>query len=294
MAGADTMSDGNFVQLSADFRVDAAFEKAFRQMGLTSIDAIFAFEGGRNLSKANLAEHRSRVRFEIANPRTALFLKRYDNVPALAQIKNWLGHRRTASTMFYDLDAAQKLADAGINTPGPVCYGSEWGLFFEKRSFIVTKQIPGESLERTLPPCFNKLTTNEHKLTLITLKERRRFIKSLAEFARKFHNTGYRHRDFYFAHIFHHNGDFYLIDLQRAFKPLLSSERFRIKDIAQLSYSAPKKYFSRTDRLRFYLAYRDKKRLEQNDKSFIRAVVRKMSQMAEHDRKHNRVIPYEN
>ena len=137
---------------------------------------------------------------------------------------------------------AQKLADAGINTPRPVCYGSQWGMLFEKRSFIITEQIPGESLERALPDSFNKLATNERELTP-NLKERRRFIRSLAAFAHKYHATGYRHRDFYFAHIFHYNGIFYLIDLQRAFKPMLFAQRFRIKDIAQLSYSAPKTIF---------------------------------------------------
>jgi hypothetical protein len=189
--------------------------------------------------------------------------------------------------MWYDLDPAQKLAAAGIHTPHTVCYGSEWGSLFEKRSFIITKQIPGESLERLLPPCFAD-TSKEN------LRSRRKFINSLAEFARTFHATGYRHRDFYLAHIFHHDGKFYLIDLQRAFKPLLLAERYRIKDIAQLSYSAPKKYFSHTDRVRFYLVYSSKKRLEQSDKSFIRAVIRKMSQMADHDRRHNRIVPFEN
>jgi hypothetical protein len=275
--------------MSIEFKTDAAFEKTLKQMGLDSIDAVFAFSGGQTLSKATLAKHRSRIRFEVKNPAATLFLKRYENTPALAQIKNWLSHRRIASTMFYDLDPAQKLANAGINTPQTVCYGSERGMLFEKRSFIITKQIPGESLERLLPPCFINRAPNVSE----GFKARRKFINNLAEFTHTFHATGYRHRDFYLAHIFHHDGIFYLIDLQRAFQPLLFSQRYRIKDIAQLSYSAPKKYFSRTDRLRFYLAYSEKKQLEQNDKAFISAVIRKMSQMADHDRSHGRIIPYE-
>ena len=273
--------------MTAKFTVDKAFTLALKSMGFDSIDAIFRFEGGQSLSKANLAKHRSRVRFEITNPAATLFLKRYDNVPALDQISNWISHHRIASTMFYDLDASQKLAAAGINTPRPVSYGAQWGIFFEKRSFIITEKIPGESLERLLPPCFTHNSNGN-------LKERRRFIGNLAQFVRKFHNTGYRHRDFYFAHIFHHNDAFYLIDLQRAIKPLLFSERYRIKDIAQLSYSAPGKYFSNADRLRFYLAYADKTQLEAKDKSFIQAVLRKMTQMADHNRRHGHAIPFEN
>jgi len=272
--------------MSSRFTADPAFEKALRQMELDSIDAVFAFSGGSNLAKATLAKHRSRIRFETENPAATLFLKRYENTPVHIQTKNWLGHRRIASTMFYDLDPAQKLAAAGINTPQTVCCGSQWGMFFEKRSFIITRQIPGESLERLLPSCFAD-TSKEN------VKARRKFIDRLAEFTRTFHATGYRHRDFYLAHIFHYDGVFYLIDLQRAFKPLLFSNRYRIKDIAQLSYSAAKTYFSRTDRLRFYCAYSGIKRLAQKDKSFIRAVIGKMSQMAEHDRRHGRIIPFE-
>ncbi|MDO8302942.1 MAG: lipopolysaccharide kinase InaA family protein, partial [Sedimentisphaerales bacterium] len=126
------------------------------------------------------------------------------------------------------------------------------------------------------------------------LKSKIVFINSLAGFARTFHATGYCHRDFYLAHIFHHDGVFYLIDLQRAFRPLLFSHRYRIKDIAQLSYSASKKYFSRTDRLRFYRAYSGRKLLNEKDKSFIRAVVKKMFRMADHDSRHGRTIPFEN
>ena len=275
------------------FKADAAFEKALKQMGLDSIDAIFAFKGGRTLSKTTLAKHRSRIRFEVKNPTATLFLKRYENTPALAQIKNWVGHRRIASTMFYDLDPAQKLAAAGINTPHTVCYGSERGLLFEKRSFIITKQIPGESLERLLPPCFNTAATDYTESKIKNLKSKIAFIRSLAQFARTFHATGYCHRDFYLAHIFHHDGVFYLIDLQRAFRPLLFSQRYRVKDIAQLSYSAAKKYFSRTDRLRFYCAYAGTRHVGRADKSFIRAIIKKMSKMADHDRKHGRAVPFE-
>ena len=95
-------------------------------------------------------------------------------------------------------------------------------MFFEKQSFIITEKIPNaESLERKLPDFFYQPSAQENK------KQKDRFINDLADFARLFHDTGFRHRDFYLAHIFMDEaGSFYLIDLQRAFKPLLSSARF--------------------------------------------------------------------
>ncbi|MHC4105705.1 MAG: lipopolysaccharide kinase InaA family protein, partial [Planctomycetota bacterium] len=131
--------------------------------------------------------------------------------------------------------------------------------------------------------------------TVKKLKLRRNFIAQLASFIRKFHDTDYRHRDLYLSHIFYSDsGIFYLIDLARAFKPIIRGRRFRIKDIAQLYYSAPAMYFSRTDRLRFYLNYigfEDK--LTSKDKTFIHRVIKKARRMARHDIKHGREVPFE-
>jgi len=72
------------------------------------------------------------------------------------------------------------------------------------------------------------------------IRDARKFIGRAANFIRRFHDTGFRHRDLYFCHIFYNDNDeFYLIDLARVFKPLFLCERFRIKDIAQIHYSAP-------------------------------------------------------
>jgi heptose I phosphotransferase len=154
----------------------------------------------------------------------------------------------------------------------------------------MTEKIPdAESLERKLPDCFGLSNTAEN------LKLRREFIHKLAQFTRKFHQTGLRHRDLYFSHIFHsRDGSFYLIDLQRVFKPVILARRFRIKDIAQLYYSAPGRHFSSTDRLRFYLSYSGKKTLDHSDKTFIRNVTKKTKQIARHDTRHGRAVPFEN
>jgi len=83
-----------------------------------------------------------------------------------------------------------------------------------------------------------------------------------------------------------------LIDLARAFRPSIMRERWRIKDMAQLHYSSPGRYFSNADRLRFYKAYRGLGRLGIRDKSFVRAVLRKAARMADHDLKHGRTVPF--
>jgi hypothetical protein len=282
------MSEKKVIEISESFFVDPDYKAAFDDLGLTSMDAVFSFHAAKDLAKKNLAPFRSRLQFEIDSPSTTLFLKRYDRPPVFAQLRNWLSQYARLSCSFAEFNSASQIAAAGINVPKIVSYGEQWGIFFEKRSFIITQKIPdAESLERKLPDFFVRPATAEN------LKLRRNFVAQLAAFIRKFHQTNYRHRDLYFSHVFYSkSGQFYLIDLARAFRPLLWRERFRVKDIAQLYYSAPSRHFSRTDRLRFYLKYADRDRLTGKDKSFIRKVLTKAKRMARHNKRHGRDAPF--
>ncbi len=281
-----------FEETAESFFVNPDYKTALAKLGLTSLDAVFSFNDAESLTKSNLAPFRTRLQFEIdsleSSAPTTVFLKRYDSPPILVQLKNWLAHHSRRSCASCELEPTNELPAVGVNTAKVVSYGEQWGLFLEKKSFIITEKIPdAEALERKLPDCFGAPPTPEN------LKLRRNFIAQLAKFIKKFHDTNYRHRDLYFSHIFYSNsGDFYLIDLARAFKPLILHTRFLIKDIAQLHYSAPAAYFSNTDRLRFYLAYTAQSKLRSQDKAFIRKVVTRAKRMASHDRKHGRTVPF--
>ncbi|MGB2809924.1 MAG: lipopolysaccharide kinase InaA family protein [Sedimentisphaerales bacterium] len=287
---ATAMREQKFINISKSSFIDSDYKGAFSELGLTSIDAVFSFNAGRNLAKNNLAKYRTRLEFEINSPAVTVFLKRYDKPPVLAQLRSWLAAHCRVSCAAFSVKSANELAAAGINTPKTLFYGEQWRAFFEKRSFIITEKIPNaESLERKLPDCFDGRAIVEK------MKLRRNFITQLASFIRKFHETDYRHRDLYLSHIFYiDSGDFYLIDLARAFKPIVRRRRFRIKDIAQLYYSAPARYFSRTDRLRFYFSYIGREdKLTGKDKTFIRRLINKAMRMARHDEKHGREVPFE-
>ena len=285
------MSEQKFIEISNSFFIDRDYETGLNELGLTSIEAVFSFNAGKNLIKNNIAKFRTRMQFEINSPLVTLFLKRYDRPSISSQLKNWLSHHSRQSYAFFDFEPANKLAALGINTPKTICYGEQRGRFFEKRSFIITEKIPNaESLEQKLPDCFEAPATAEN------LKMQRDFIAQLAAFVKKFHETNYRHRDLYLSHIFYNSSsnEFHLIDLARAFKPILLAERFRIKDIAQVHYSAPGRHFSKTDRLRFYLDYSGQNVLTATDKRFIRKVINKVKRMARHNIKHGREAPFAN
>jgi len=289
---ATVLSRQEFIETSKSFFIDSDYQTAFSKSGLTSIEEVFSFDAAKNLTKINLAQFRTRLQFEINSPQlplsTTVFMKRYDRPPVLVQLRNWLSQHNRKSCALCELEAVNKLAAAGINTPKVISYGEQWGTLLEKRSFIITEKIPdAESLERKLPDCFNVPATTEN------LMLRRNFIVQSAVFIKKFHETNYRHRDLYLSHIFYSDtGKFYLIDLARVFGPIVLRRRFQIKDIAQVYYSAPGKHFSKTDRLRFYMAYAGQRKLTKKDKIFIRKVINKAKRMALHDIKHGRDVPY--
>jgi len=283
------MREHNLTKISKSLFVDPNYKTAFEQSGLTSVDAVFSFTAGENLTKTHLPCYRTRLKFELPWVPVTVFLKRYDNPPIRVQLKNWLCARARKSCSFLDHDAVSRLSALGINTPKTILLGEQWGRFFEKRSFIATEKIPNaQSLEKKLPPYCTAEPVGEN------LRLKRAFIDRLAGFIKRFHQAGFCHRDLYFAHIFYsQTGQFCLIDLARVFKPACLRQKFRIKDLAQLYYSAPARYFSKTDRLRFYLALACRRKLTAIDRIVIRLVKNKAKRMAKHDRKHGRAAPFE-
>ncbi|MDD5458250.1 MAG: lipopolysaccharide kinase InaA family protein [Phycisphaerae bacterium] len=269
------------IDLTSSFSALPQYKDALAQAGLKSIDDVFNFQAGTDLNKANLAKFRRRIKFEISNPQITLFLKTYNHPPVLTQIKNWLAHKAVCTTAAYEASAIISLNNSGINTPKLISFGQQRGGILEKRSFAITEKIPdAESLEKKIPPF------EDHR-------RKNAFINRLANFVRKFHDTGFRHRDLYLCHIFYNGTDtFYLIDLGRAFIPVIFSYRYMVKDLSQLNYSASKPIFSYTDRLRFLKNYLGKGKLTVTDKRLIKKILKKCRKMLCHDKRCKKPAPF--
>lgn len=290
----------SFSEFSQGFFASQAYLPVLREMGLISLEAVFAFEDAESLAKANIGSWRYRGRIRLPDGRFA-YLKRYTNPPAGMQIKGWLQHGRRAFLSDYDR-GPEALAQAGIATPETIAFGGEWNGLFETRSFILSLEIPdGVSLEKQLPACFetehgqaSSFAEAMEDTELERATHKNAFVVKVANFVRRFHATGYRHRDLYLAHLFLAGGkDLYLIDLHRCFRPRLLGRRYAIKDLAQLHYSCPAVKISNTDRIRFFLEYLQQDRLTPADKRMIREIQQKAVRMARHDRKHGRTAPFQ-
>ncbi|AMO54717.1 heptose kinase [Endozoicomonas montiporae] len=151
--------------------------------------------------------------------------------------------------------ALQKLQALDLKTMVPVAYGERGCNPAKIHSFLVTEELRdmitledlGEEWKQTPPDCGLKRT----------------IISKLATISRTLHDNGVNHRDYYLCHfMFNRNQlskpeslDFYLIDLHRAqIRPQLP-DRWRLKDISGLYFSAMEYGLTQRDSFRFIKTY---------------------------------------
>jgi|GEM_PF-116143 len=260
--------------------VHGSYKDYLQQQGLFHLGDIFDYRGGQRLDKPGLGQ-RERLRIELTlepGESAAIYLKRFGRSGGGNFLKNVFGGRRQDGV--HDFAATMKLAEEGIAVARPIAFGQdEIG-----RSFVMLEELPrSEALERLLP------RWDEVKKDYEMLQDKRQLLQALATLVRQFHQSGYCHRDLYLSHIFlskDNSGQerLNLIDLQRVFKPSIRRYRWRVKDLAQLYYSA-REYFTNTDVMRFLHEYLDSRKLRTQDKQLARAVWRKAQRIARHDRK---------
>jgi hypothetical protein len=228
---------------------------------------------GEPLSKPGLGK---RYRARLSLPGQSLYLKRYEGDTISGILNRWYEDGQRTTPAEREVKAALALAQQGIATPIPVAYGHSRNRGTAQKSFVVTAAVPGDSLENF----FRRQ---------IAWKEKLNIIDAVALLARKFHEDGWCHRDFYLCHIFISQGDhemkLTLIDLARVFRPRWRRERWRIKDLAQLNYSAPKNIFSRSARMRFVHEYFGCAKFSSVQKNILRKIIKKTESISRHDRK---------
>lgn len=249
--------------MSERFWIDPKYVAMLTKQGLCGLDAAFAWQAGDRLDKPTLEDWRQRWRVRIPNPdgtSEVLYLKRFDHPRLCRQMQRWLEGQSRRSTAGVECDNARQLAAAGINATTAVAYGERMVGPWERRSFLLLGEVPGEALERWVPAHMPPLDAAAGR----TL--RRRLVDRLADFVAAFHQAGFVHRDLYLSHVFVRLGPtgqpddadaglFALIDLQRVFRPRWRHRRWVVKDLAALDFSTPADRFSRWDRLRFLCRY---------------------------------------
>lgn len=169
--------------------------------------------------------------------------------------KNLLTLRLPIVSARTEWDAIHRLGEIGIPTTPAVAYGCQGASPAALRSFIITEDL-GDivSLEALCAHWASQPPDPRFK---------RRLIVAVAGLARKLHDHGLNHRDFYLCHLCLDRQQLaggeirpYLIDLHRVGIRSTIRPSDRMKDIAALYFSAMHCGLSRRDILRFLKHYR--------------------------------------
>lgn len=233
--------------------LDASAERAF-----ATLDSVFALEG-----EQVAADPLSQVLRVTAGIRR-YYVKRYHGA-GKNPLRRWLGRPRVQA----EWQNLRHFADWGIPTATLVGWGLERQSGAFLRGALITAELPG--------------TTDLNQLALrkdARLRNRRwvsTVSRQLAKMTRTMHAHRFTHNDLKWRNLLVDDSDtphLYLIDCPSGefwWGPFL---RYRIvKDLACLDKVA-KYHLSRTQRLRFYLDYAQKTRLDASDKKRLRHILR--------------------
>jgi hypothetical protein len=240
-----------------------AFETVIRDNGLLDYDAMMGLGRGEVVKQA--IPQRKTVVFTLCDGSRA-YLKRHFPAGFFSAFKKLLAPEPTAFDEFENVVAFHR---ACLPTVVPIAAGCRRG------SYLVTQALEGCT---RLADYFGQ--------TELAGAAKVELISRLACLIRKMHACGINHRDLYLCHILRDGrGNLYIVDLHRVQRRTAVPERWRVKDIAALNYSAPAGIISRTIRLRFLKTYLGSDRLTARDKRFAVRVLKKTQKMVEHNKR---------
>lgn len=236
----------------------------------------FGMEGG-TVAK-NFLPERTTTRFVLSGgngSEQAFYIKRHGSSPLKEYLKPLFRLTRPILGARNEWVAMIRFHEVGIPTMVPVALGERG-----KHSFVVTRSIEGCS--KVSKWMQENLVRRQH----CDRDEVRLMIQKAAEITRTMHSARMHHQDFYLTHLMV-SGDsadrqMYVIDLGRVRQRRHLSQRWIVKDLAQLDYSAS--LLTKSERCRFFEAYLGHS-LRDSDRGVLRRIQRKSAAIARHSRK---------
>lgn len=247
-----------------------------RDNGLDSFLALRSFSGGTLLKKNKF---RSVDRIELGSK--VFYLKRHF-WPCRERLRS-INPLRKKEDARNEWNSMLLLDSMGFNTMLPVAFGESKKFAQDHFSLTLTENLyDAEKLEIFFPKHFMPPLPREK------INDKRAYITKLAFLARDLHDHGLNHQDLYLGHILVRQEDdkFFIIDVQRMHKNTIISRHDRIKDLAQLTYSAKGLgIFSTTDLLRFFHVYTGSDTLTPDHKKLACNILLKARKISKHDAK---------
>ena len=143
-----------------------SWHKYFSEIGLESFDDFFNYSSGRKVNENN---KRSVITFETETgpQKKQFFLKRFFNPHLKDMFFTWRNLGRLCSQGAYEWANANFLLNNGIKTYKPVCRGELTKFGIERKSFIVTEKLQGQSMESFVAENWSRLKQSQKEEIII-------------------------------------------------------------------------------------------------------------------------------
>ena len=253
--------------------VNATFADLLRRQGWQTFDTIWSQTMDASVAK-KLRTDRITLRFTLDDlgKERVFYIKRHSRSSIKEYLKPLLRLTWPILGARNEWNALIEFHEVGLPTMTPVALGeSGWN------SFLITESL--ENCEK-LSHLTDKTLSNQPMSETM----RRQLLVQVAEISRRMHGAGLHHQDYYLGHLLQSKSDptqIYVIDLGRVRKQRRLSERWIIKDLAQLDFSADA---SPIERLRFFRAYLGRP-LTYADRRIMARIQSKKAAIARHSRK---------
>jgi heptose I phosphotransferase len=263
--------------------INERFLELLKGHGLADFDSLMSYEDGTYLHKKRL---RSVLRMKLDEgdnlSSRVFYLKRHFS-PLEEKLKSLIAWRNSEGAR-NEWESILLLRSFGIPTVVPVAFGEKKHFGIPCASMTLTEELYGAPRVETYIPELSSRFDDPAE----AINKKRGLIKRLALLAKDFHNKGFNHQDFYLGHFFitPETGELFLVDLQRVHKRKAIRKTDRIKDLAQLTFSAQNtENFTWTDLVRFAHTYLGKEKFDDSDKRMIRRIFKKSEKIARHTEK---------
>lgn len=252
--------------------MNGSFSGLLRRQGQLTFDSIWTRTADAQIAK-NARSDRITLRFTLDDEGTerAFYIKRHSRSSWKEYLKPLLRLTWPILGARNEWNAILEFHEVGLPTMTPVALGESGS-----NSFLIT-----EALE----DCRKLSQVNAAEIRTSTSGTMRSsLIRQVAHLAKKMHDAGLHHQDFYLGHLMQSQNDptqIYIIDLGRVGKQRKLSRRWIIKDLAQLDFSADA---SPQERLRFLRDYLGRP-LTDRDRVFMSSIQSKKRAIERHSRK---------
>jgi heptose I phosphotransferase len=250
----------NRARLGSELWLDPVFSAAWQ--GQDAFAAARALDG----KVFRALEQRQTLAFTLQGQR--YFIKRHQGARLGEIFKNLLSLRLPVVSARNEFRALRAMQACALRVPQPAAYGRRGLLPAQLESFLVTHDVgPHESLEDHCRDWAVQAPDFRHKQQLL---------QQVADIARRMHGAGICHRDFYLCHFLRRDsdGELVLIDLHRALVQKRLRQRWIIKDLGGLWFSAMAAGLTQRDLWRFMVCYRQQplRQILAQEAGFWRAV----------------------